>query len=56
MTPDERSRMNVLSMLIQCERDHEKFVEYVKELIELMSHKEQRLALEERRNAGDWDR
>ena len=48
--------MNLLSMLIQHEGDHEKYVQYVKEIIELMSHKEQRLALEERRNAGDWDR
>jgi hypothetical protein len=48
MTPVERDRMNLLSMLIQCERDHEKYVKYVKEIIELMSHKEQRLALEQR--------
>jgi hypothetical protein len=48
VTPAERDRMNLLSMLIQCERDHKTYVQYVKEMIELMSHKEQRLALEER--------
>ena len=48
MTPAERDRMNVLSMLIQCERDHQKYIEYVKELNELMSQKEKRLAAAER--------
>jgi hypothetical protein len=47
MTPAEREKMNLLSMLIQHEGDHEKYVQYVKEIIELMSHKEQRLALAE---------
>jgi len=44
MTPAERERMNLLSMLIQCERDHHKYLEYVKEINELMSQKEKRLA------------
>ena len=48
MTPAERDRMNLLSMLIQCERDHMKYVAYVKEIIELMSEKEKRLAEAER--------
>ena len=38
--------MNLLSTLIQCERDHEKYVEYVKEINELMSQKEKRLLVE----------
>jgi hypothetical protein len=48
MTPAERERMNVLSMLIQCERNHQKYLEYVKEIDELMSQKEKRLAAAER--------
>lgn len=48
MTPAERERMNLLSMLIQCERDHQKYLEYVKEINELMSQKEKRLAEAER--------
>jgi hypothetical protein len=48
MTPAERDRMNILSMLIQCERDHKKYIEYVKEITELMSQKEQRLAAAEK--------
>jgi hypothetical protein len=52
MTPAERERMNLLSMLIQCERDHQKYLEYVKEINELMSQKEKRLAeAEAERNA-----
>jgi hypothetical protein len=46
MTPAERDRMNLLSMLIQCERDHMKYVAYMKEITELMSQKEKRLAAE----------
>ena len=51
MTPAERERMNLLSMLIQCEREHQKYLEYVKEINELMSQKEKRLA-EAERNTG----
>jgi hypothetical protein len=47
MTPAERDRMNVLSMLIQCERDHQTYIECVKELTELRSQKEKRLAAAE---------
>ena len=49
MTPAERDRMNLLSMLIQCERDHTKYVAYVNEINELMSQKEKRLEEAERR-------
>lgn len=38
--------MNLLSMLIQSERDHMKYIAYVKEINELMSQKEKRLAAE----------
>lgn len=48
MTPVERDRMNLLSMLIQCERDHMKYVAYVKEINELISQKEKRLIEAER--------
>lgn len=48
MTPAERDRMNLLSMLIQCERDPKKYLEYVKEIDELMSQKAKRLAEVER--------
>ena len=44
MTQAERERMNVLSMLIQCEREHKKYLEYVQEINELMGQKEKRLA------------
>lgn len=44
MTPAERERMNLLSMLIQSERDHLTYVRYVREIDELMSQKEKRLA------------
>jgi hypothetical protein len=44
MTPVERERMNLLSMLIQCERDHAKYLEYVKQIDDLMAQKEKRLA------------
>jgi hypothetical protein len=50
MTPAERDRMNLLSMLIQCERDHAKYVVYVQEIIELMGVKEKRLAEAARTN------
>ena len=36
--------MNILSMLIQCERDYQKYLEYVKEINAIMSQKEKRLA------------
>jgi hypothetical protein len=52
MTPAERDRMNLLSMLIQCERDHLKYIEYVKEINDLMSDKEKRLAADAERNRG----
>jgi hypothetical protein len=44
MTPAERDRMNLLSMLIQCERDPLKYAAYVKEIIELLDAKAKRLA------------
>jgi hypothetical protein len=50
MTPAERERMNLLSMLIQCERDHHKYVEYVEKINELMSQKENRPPQAERNN------
>jgi hypothetical protein len=43
MTPAERERMNLLAILIQRERDYEKYIQYVKEINELMSQKEKRL-------------
>jgi hypothetical protein len=43
VTPAERDRMNLLSMLIQCERDHKKYLQYVKEINEIMRQKEKRL-------------
>lgn len=36
--------MNLLSMLIQCERNYETYLGYVKEINELMAQKEKRLA------------
>jgi hypothetical protein len=53
MTPAERERMNILSMLIQCERNHQKYVEYVKEIDDLMSEKEKRLSAAERAASRD---
>ena len=53
MTPAERERMNLLSMLIQCERGHQKYLQYVKEINELMSQKEKRLADAERNAPPD---
>jgi peptide deformylase len=53
MTPAERDRMNLLSMLIQCERDHLKYIAYMKEMNELMSQKEKRLAEAERNISVD---
>jgi hypothetical protein len=44
VTPAERDRMNILSMLIQYERDHAKYLTYVKEINEIMGQKEKRLA------------
>jgi hypothetical protein len=43
MTPDERERMQVLCERIAKEQDHERFVELVQELNNLLDHKEQRL-------------
>ena len=51
MTPAERDRMNLLSMLIQCERDHLKYLAYVREIHDLMSDKEKRLAADAQRNS-----
>jgi hypothetical protein len=53
VTSAERDRMNLLSMLIQCERDHVKYVAYVKEINELMSTKEKRLAEAARKPNGN---
>jgi len=36
--------MNLLSMLIQCERDQTKYLQYVREISELMGIKAMRLA------------
>ena len=44
MTPAERDRMNLLSTLIQRERDYKKYIEYVKQINEIMAQKEKRLA------------
>lgn len=43
MTPDERERMHILCERIAKEQDHEKFVQLVRELNDLLDHKEQRL-------------
>ena len=51
MTPAERDRMNLLPMLIQCERDHLKYLAYVREINDLMSDKEKRLAADAQRNS-----
>jgi hypothetical protein len=51
MTPAERDRMNLLSMLIQCERDPEKYRGYVKAINEIMSQKEKRLVEAERKES-----
>jgi hypothetical protein len=48
MTPAERDRMNLLSMLIQCERSHVAYLNHVREITELMAQKERRLAEAER--------
>jgi hypothetical protein len=42
MTPEERERMNVLVLLIQKEKDHEKFTKLVDELNKLIAQKEDR--------------
>ncbi|HVI09123.1 MAG TPA: hypothetical protein VND65_12605 [Candidatus Binatia bacterium] len=55
MTPSERDRMNLLSMLIQCERSHQKYVEYVSEINELMAQKEKRLEEAESRSSAGGD-
>ena len=43
MTTAERERMNLLSTLIQSERDLAKYLQYVREINEVMSQKEKRL-------------
>jgi hypothetical protein len=40
--------MNLLSMLIQCERSHVAYLNHVREITELMAQKERRLAEAER--------
>jgi hypothetical protein len=42
MTPEERERMNVLVLLIQKEKDHEKFTKLVEELNKLISRQADR--------------
>ena len=42
MTPDERERMNELVAQIQQEKDHEKFIQLVEELNNLIAKKEHR--------------
>jgi hypothetical protein len=42
MTPEERERMNVLVLLIQQEKDQDKFTKLVEELNKLISQKENR--------------
>ncbi len=42
MTPEERERMNALALLIQQEKDQDKFPQLVKELNKLISQKENR--------------
>jgi hypothetical protein len=42
MTPEERERMNVLVLLIQREKNHEKFTALVEELNKLIAQKEDR--------------
>jgi hypothetical protein len=43
MTPEERERMHMLCEQIAKEQDHEKFVKLVRELNDLLEHKEDRL-------------
>lgn len=42
MTPDEVERMKVLCQQIALERDHDKFLELVKELNDLLERKNKR--------------
>jgi hypothetical protein len=42
MTPEERERMNVLVLLIQKEKDHERFTKLVDELNKLIAQNEER--------------
>jgi hypothetical protein len=42
MTPEERERMNVLVLLIQKEKNHEKFTRLVEELNNLIDQKNRR--------------
>jgi hypothetical protein len=44
MTPEEREEMDTLCLLIQGEKDHEKFTELVKKLSDLLGRKERRIA------------
>ena len=43
MTPEEREEMNRLCGLIQEEKDHQRFANYIARLIELLGRKERRL-------------
>jgi hypothetical protein len=48
VTPEERERMMYLCERIQEEKDRTKFMELVKELLELMERKERRLKANEK--------
>lgn len=43
MNPEERERMYQLCALIEKERDHNRFLQLIEELNELLERKEQRL-------------
>ena len=43
MTPEERERMHALCERIAKEQNHEKFVQLVQELNDLLEHKQERL-------------
>ena len=50
MSPEERERMNQLCMLIQNERDPDKFGEFVRQLNELLEEKERRFAEDQKKD------
>jgi predicted DNA-binding antitoxin AbrB/MazE fold protein len=56
MTPEERERMNVLSLGIQEERNYEKFADMLREMGELIARKEQRRFAEHPRVVWQRDR
>jgi hypothetical protein len=43
MTPEEREEMSRLCLLIQDEKDHQKFRDHIAKLIELLGRKKQRM-------------